>query len=84
MKFKLLIISSAVSILLGLGALAAGWQGTAGISLALPLAGSSFRFCGKAAGGWAVAGTSGLVLGIVLFAVALISLIARVAAHRRA
>jgi len=83
MKSKILFIASGISVLAGLGSLAAGWQGTAGMSLASPLAGSAFRFCGKATGGWAVAGISGIVLAAVLFVAALISLIARIAARSR-
>jgi hypothetical protein len=80
MKSKLLFIASGVALLAGFATLAAGWHGTLGISLASPMSGSVFQFCGKATGGWAIGGIAGILMALVLFIAALVSLIARAAA----
>ena len=77
MKSKLLFIASASVFTLGLVSLGVGWKGTASVTLASPLGSSSLQFCGSASGGWALAGISGILLGIVLAVAALVSLIVR-------
>jgi hypothetical protein len=72
MKAKVLFLLSGLFLVLGLACIIGNWHGTAGASLALPLSGSSVQLSGSATGGWAVLGLSGLVMGILLFVVALI------------
>lgn len=77
MKPKLLFLASTATFALGLVSLGVGWKGTASVTVASPLGSSSLQFCGSAGGGWALAGISGVLLGIVLGVVALVSSIAR-------
>jgi hypothetical protein len=81
MRSKLLFIASALIFVLGLVSLGVGWKGTASITLASPLGSSSLQFCGSASGGWALVGISGILLGIALAVVALVSLTVRSAAQ---
>ncbi len=77
MKPKLFFLASAAIFALGLVSPGAAWKGTASVTVASPLSSSSLQFCGSASGGWALAGISGVLLGILLSVVALVSLIAR-------
>lgn len=52
-------------LLTGIVALASGWNGNAGADLAVPVAGSSFKFCGEATGWHALLGIIGLLSGII-------------------
>ncbi|HEV2491751.1 MAG TPA: hypothetical protein VG204_01620 [Terriglobia bacterium] len=81
MKSSLLFLAAAAVFLLGLVSLGIGWKGTASVTVASPLSASSLQFCGSASGGWALAGISGIVLGTLLAAVALVSSIVRRAAQ---
>jgi hypothetical protein len=82
MKSKVLFGAAAVSVLLGLGSLIAGWNGTVGLTLSSSLAGCFFHMEGKATGGWAIAGIGGIVLAMLFLIAAIIRLIARAASHK--
>lgn len=77
MKPKILLSCALIAFFLGLGLLIAGWNGTASVNLAWPISSSLVKLSGSAAGWRPMAGIAGLLLAIVLFLWALISLVTR-------
>ncbi|MGH9432258.1 MAG: hypothetical protein ACRD3T_12025 [Terriglobia bacterium] len=75
MKPKYLFIASAVVFVLAFVVLGVGWQGKAGLNLSTDLSAITVQFCGTAHGGWALGGIVGIIVGVILFIVALIRLI---------
>ena len=75
MRPKHLFIACAVVLVLAFVSFGVGWQGKAGINLSTDLSASNVQFCGAAHGGWAICGVIGLILGIILFIVAVVRLI---------
>ncbi len=76
MSLRSTFLLCAVFLVLGFGLLATGWHGNAGITGAVPLGGSSVQVNGEATGGFAIAGLSFLLLGIVFFLWSLVNAVA--------
>jgi hypothetical protein len=69
---KYLFLVAALLLALALTLIAIGWNGTAGVTFSSPIAGSSFKFCGEAKGGWAVGGMLSAIAAIIVFLVAVV------------
>jgi hypothetical protein len=77
MRSKILFLSAAVVLLFGFVCLVAKWHGDASVNVGWPAGVNTVKFCGTATGGFALIGFLGLLLGVILFLVAVIHSIAR-------
>lgn len=72
MKSKRLLIAGVVFFLMGLGSLWLGWNGSAGVNVSYPIAGTSVQLSGSAKGASALLGLMGLIFGMVVLLVAIV------------
>lgn len=66
------LVISVVLLIVGMGLLIQGVNGTASVNLGYPLRGSGIHFSGASTGGWAIAGGLATLGGIFFLALALI------------
>jgi hypothetical protein len=77
MRSKILFVSAALVFLFGFVSLAAKWHGDAGVNVGWPASANAVKLCGSATGGFALLGFLGLLVGLILFVVAIISSLTR-------
>jgi hypothetical protein len=74
MKYKYLFLAAPTLILLAIVLVLAGFRGDANVTAGSSLASNTVRLCGAATGGWAIAALASVLLGIVVFILALIDM----------
>jgi len=72
MKSKALWIATGVFVLISLGFIAAGWNGTFGVTAGFPLSSTEVKFCGSATGKLAFFGILSMIVALVLLLLAAI------------
>jgi len=77
MKLKYLVIGAASLLVLGIGTLAGGWDGSAGVTAGWPMNQWTVKFCGSAVGWPALIGLSCLVVSLLVLIAALVAVTTR-------
>jgi hypothetical protein len=72
MKSKLLYLLGAALLVAAFVSLYVGWHGTMTMTVASPISGSAFKFCGEADGWSAIAGLLCAIAAVIVFLIGLI------------
>jgi hypothetical protein len=78
-----LFILAGVLLVVGIVSIASGWHGNAGVNLGFPISGTSVTFTGSASGASALVGILTIILGVIIFFVAVIVALVRMADRPR-